>query len=94
MILVINYPVPSLNKLFGMNHWQRRREKKAAQDAFESALLAIEGVSATSIISPQSTSSTASAMLESFRKTLLKQSITRSARSKSAKKRKSARRSK
>lgn len=36
--LVVRHPVPSLNRLFAMNPWQRRREKLATQSAFASAL--------------------------------------------------------
>ena len=38
--LVVRHPVPSLNRLFAMNPWQRRREKRATQGAFASALSA------------------------------------------------------
>ena len=38
--LVVRHPVPSLNRLFAMNPWQRRREKLATQGAFASALSA------------------------------------------------------
>ena len=40
--LVVRHSVPSLNRLFAMNPWQRRREKRAAQGAFASALSASE----------------------------------------------------
>jgi hypothetical protein len=39
--LVVRYPVPSLNKLFAMSHWERHQEKKRTQAAFASALQAI-----------------------------------------------------
>jgi hypothetical protein len=32
--LVVRHPVPSVNRLFAMNPWQRRREKQATQAAF------------------------------------------------------------
>ncbi len=35
--LVVRHCVPSLNRLFAMNPWQRRREKLATQAAFASA---------------------------------------------------------
>lgn len=38
--LVVYHPVPSLNKLFAMNPWQRRKEKKTTQCAFRDALSA------------------------------------------------------
>lgn len=36
--LVVRHPVPSLNRLFAMNPWQRRREKQLTQNAFAYAL--------------------------------------------------------
>lgn len=38
--LSVLHPVPSLNALFAMNPWQRRKEKLATQRAFMSALQA------------------------------------------------------
>lgn len=37
--LVLKHPVPSLNKLFAMNPWQRKKEKQKTQVAFHGALL-------------------------------------------------------
>jgi len=36
--LVIRHPVPSLNRLFAMNHWARQKEKQKTQQWFYSAL--------------------------------------------------------
>jgi len=36
--LVVWRKTPSLNLLFGMGHWQRKKEKQATQVAFASAL--------------------------------------------------------
>ena len=37
--LLVPYVVPSLNKLFGMSHWERNRERIKCQLAFKCALL-------------------------------------------------------
>jgi hypothetical protein len=66
LTLVIHYPVPSLNHLFALGHWQRRKEKQATQAAVLSALRravlerSIQTTAAPSILS------TACAMLESY----------------------------
>jgi hypothetical protein len=57
--LVVRHPVPSLNKLFAMNPWQRRREKRDTQIEFVSVLLASELGSATLTTFAQNTSWTA-----------------------------------
>mgnify|MGYP003639519899 CR=1 FL=1 len=55
--ILVKYRLPSLNALFGMNHWQRTKEKKAEQAAFVSALRhaaiasSIPTISAPSILS-------------------------------------------
>lgn len=36
--LIVRHPVPSLNKLFAMNHWQRHKERNQTQLALLSAL--------------------------------------------------------
>lgn len=51
--LAVHHPVPSLNKLFAMNPWARKREKVKTQKAFHAAMLessAIEGDYSTLII--------------------------------------------
>lgn len=62
--IVVLHPVPSLNKLFAMNHWQRSRERKATRAAFMSALRATAKDSLTQITSLEdaNTSLTACAM--------------------------------
>jgi hypothetical protein len=66
LTLVIHYPVPSLNRLFALGHWQRRKEKQATQAAVLSALRravlerSIQTTAAPSILS------TACAMLASY----------------------------
>ena len=59
--LVVRHPVPSLNRLFAMNPWQRRREKRATQGAFASALSASGLDSAIQTTFARNTSSIASA---------------------------------
>jgi len=56
--ITLKYRLPSLNRLFGMNHWQRHREKKEAKRAFESWLRAGAAGSLTPTTSAPSTSST------------------------------------
>jgi len=94
LIIDVEHAVPSLNKMFGMNHWQRRREKKDTQDAFQSSLRLIEDGCSTKTTYASNTSWTVSDMLGLFRMTIHKQSTSRSAKSKSAKARKSLRGSK
>lgn len=67
--MVIYHTVPSLNRLFAMNHWQRRREKKATQAAFLSMLKASGADSSTTTICAQSFLSTAFATPGSSRTT-------------------------
>jgi hypothetical protein len=94
MKLVVYHPVPSLNKLFGMNHWQRQKEKKATQAAFRSALLALgDGYSIKTTLWENSPS-TAAGMLALFDKTLQTQSAMKSARSKLRREKKNAQKSK
>lgn len=64
LLLVIRHPVPSLNALFGMQHWQRVKEKKATQAAFLSALRALDAELSTQTICAGSTRWTASAIQE------------------------------
>lgn len=37
--LVVKYKVPSLNRLFAMNHWQRAKERRKAHVALMYALM-------------------------------------------------------
>lgn len=47
IVLFVRHHTPSLNKLFAMNPWQRKREKEETQRAFVSALRAADVGSAT-----------------------------------------------
>jgi len=79
--LVVRHPVPSLNRLFAMNPWQRRREKLATQGAFASALSASGLDSAIRTTFARNTSLIASATRDSSRTTRLSSSPSKSARS-------------
>lgn len=91
--LIIYHPVPSLNRLFGMNHWQRRREKKATQAAFLSMLKASGFDSWTTTICAASFSLTASATRSSSRTTRQSSSLRSRLNAKFAKVRSRTRRS-
>ena len=67
--LVVRHPVPSLNRLFAMNPWQRRREKLATQAAFAFALSASGLASAIQTTFARNTSLTACATRASSRTT-------------------------
>lgn len=54
--IVVRHPVPSLNRLFAMDPWQRRREKIATQCAFASALSASGAAFAIQITFARNTS--------------------------------------
>ena len=71
IVLNVNYSVPSLNKLFKMNHWNRHREKLRCQGALASALLDSAVNCSTQTISQEvvSTLSTASATLALYQAT-------------------------
>jgi hypothetical protein len=58
LIIRLKYKLPSLNRLFGLNHWGRHREKVSARRAFESALRAGAAGSSTQIMFARNTSST------------------------------------
>jgi hypothetical protein len=79
--LVVQHPVPSLNRLFAMNPWQRRREKIATQAAFASALSASGLDSAIRITFARNTSLTAFVTQGSSRMTRRIASRLKSARS-------------
>lgn len=66
--LVLDYEVPSLNKLFGMTHWDRMDEKKRAARALLSALQAAapDSSTPTTLSAEQSTLLTACATLASY----------------------------
>jgi hypothetical protein len=79
--LVVRHPVPSLNRLFAMNPWQRRREKLATQGAFASALSASGLDCATLTTFARNTSLIASGMRGSSETTRRSSSRSKSARS-------------
>lgn len=76
-ITLHGYRVPTLNAMFAMNHWGRRKEKQKVQAAFLSALPHTDGVSATLTGLWASTFSTALAMQASSRMIRRKKSTTR-----------------
>ena len=82
--LVVRHPVPSLNRLFAMNPWQRRREKRATQGAFASALSASGLDSAIRTTFARNTSLIASATPGSSRTIRWSASRSKSARSAAA----------
>lgn len=57
--LVVHYKVPSLNRLFKMNHWQRAKERSKAHLALLSALSPTEPSYLTQTTSAQKALSTA-----------------------------------
>lgn len=59
--LTVRHNVPSLNRLFAMNPWQRKKEKEKTQAAFMSALQVSGLGSAILTTFARNTSSTASA---------------------------------
>jgi len=75
--LVVRYPVPSLNRLFSMTHWNRQREKRKTQAALLSALSPTAADFSTRITYVQSILSTAFATLLSFRRTLPSHAISK-----------------
>lgn len=88
LTLNVNYRVPSLNTLFAMGHWQRRKVKVAIQDAVLSALLATETENAIPTTFAGSGSSMHSDMLASYMTTDRKTSSTKSRKRKSPTRRK------
>ena len=64
--LIVNYPVPSLNRLFAMYPMSRHTEKKRTQAAFLSALRLSASDSLTRTISAQNTLSIAADTLASY----------------------------
>lgn len=80
--LVVRHRVPSLNELFRMNPWQRRKEKQETQSAMLSAYGAFDHDFATRTIFAQNTLSTACDTLARFLTTAHKTSHSQSASSK------------
>ena len=79
LVLIIRHPVPSLNALFGMSHWQRVKEKKKIQIAFASALSACGVASSIQITFARNTMLTASDMAASYEMTRRTMSFLKSA---------------
>src|SRR5689334_16104469 len=64
--LVVYHPVPSLNRLFNMNRWQRQKEKRITQAALLLALCPTEQGFSTQTTFVQSILSTAYGTLDSY----------------------------
>ena len=96
LTIQVDHQVPSLNKLFSMNHWGRKKEKDITQLAVLSALNhSAHGFSTQTISSEvRSILSIASDTLGSFMTTGKQTSRSRSRKKKSPTKRKSKRKSK
>lgn len=70
MVVRLKYTIPSLNKLFALNHWGRAKERKVAAAALESAFSQGEAAFSIQTTSPASVSLIISAMRESLSKTM------------------------
>ena len=64
--LIVTHPLPSLNAVLALGHWQRSKLKKAIQDSVLCALRVSESVCWTPITSSPSGTSTPSATLASY----------------------------
>lgn len=64
--LTVQAPLPSLNRLLALGHWQRARLKRSIQESVLSALRATESDSSMRIICARSTTATASATLACY----------------------------
>ena len=82
LTLNVYHPVPSLNKLFAMGHWQRKKEKEATQRAVLSALQVAESGFSTQTTLPPSILSTACDTLASYMTTARQISYTKSLKKK------------
>lgn len=80
--LEIDGKLPSLNELFGMEHWERKKFKDQLADAFLCALQQSESASSMRITSSQSSTSIYSATLESYRATKLIRRLSKRAKGK------------
>jgi hypothetical protein len=80
--LTIKHPVPSLNKLFSMNPWQRKREKEQTQRAFMSALQASGAGLLTRITFARNTSLIAAGIAAGYPTIQRRKSHSKSAKSK------------
>lgn len=76
--LVVKYRVPSLNRLFAMNHWERAKERRKAHLALLSALSPTDTRYLTQTTSAQRALSTAYGTLALYLATGRKTSNSRS----------------
>jgi hypothetical protein len=90
--IVIRAPLPSLNKVLGLGHWQRAKLKQSIQDSTLSALRASESDSSTRTTSFRSGMSIPSATLASYQMMRLKERESKQAKKKLERKKKNARR--
>jgi hypothetical protein len=89
--IVIRHPLPSLNAVLGMGHWQRAKLKQWIQDSTLSALRASECDSSTRITSFRSGMSIPSDTLASYQMMRLKERESKQAKKKLERKKKNAR---
>jgi len=90
--LVVQHPLPSLNAVLALGHWQRLKLKKLIQASMLSALRASEHDSSTPITSYPSGTLTPSDTLESYLQTRQTERELKRANKKSKPKRKKGRR--
>lgn len=64
------HPLPSLNRVISLGHWQRAKLKTSIQESVLSALRASESASSTKTIWLPNGMSTPSAILESYMETI------------------------
>src|SRR6266446_10128875 len=85
--LIVRHKVPSLNVLFSMNPWQRRKEKIATQHALLSALKVSAGASSIPITCAENFLSMLSGTLQQFLGTEKKISTCKSLKRRSGRRR-------
>jgi len=88
-LVVYGPPVPSLNRLFSMGHWQRKKLRDEIHAAVSQSL-AIASGSSTKTTSASSTTSTDSDTMESSKTTLPSTLLSPSVKSKSPRAKKNA----
>lgn len=88
-LVVYGPPIPSLNRLFSMGHWQRKKLRDEIHAAVSQSL-AIASGSSTKTTSASSTTSTDSDTMASSKTTLPNTSLSPSVKSKSPRAKKSA----
>jgi hypothetical protein len=87
----IRHPLPSLNAVLALGHWQRAKLKKAIQDSTLSALRACESASSIPTTWFRSGTSIPSATLESYQTMRLKERELKRANAKREKAKKNTR---